>query len=98
MVQRERLKYDNLNQRLIPHPPMLSGESEEEFLRLYSALEDAIEPRDILEEMLVAELAAANWEILRLRRFKALVIENQRRSALSSLLWYRSCKRRRPIE
>jgi len=89
MVERVKLKYGNLNERLIPHPPMLSGESEEDFLRLSSALEDAIKPSDILEEMLVAEVAASLWDILRWRRFKALVIENQRRSALSSLLWYR---------
>jgi hypothetical protein len=89
MVERVKLKYGNLNQRLIPHPPMLSGVSEEDFLRPSSALEDAIKPRDFLEETLVADVAAAVWEILRLRRFKAWVIETQRRSALSNLLWYR---------
>jgi hypothetical protein len=56
---------------------------------LYSAFEDLIKPGDILEDMLVAEIAAAVWEMLRLRRFKALVIETSRRSALCHLLAYR---------
>jgi hypothetical protein len=75
--------------QLIPDPPMLVSESVEDFVSLKSALESEIRPKDVIEKILVGDLAGIVWEMLRVRRCKAVIIDIRRRSALSSLLSYR---------
>jgi hypothetical protein len=59
---------------LLPLPPLLITESEEEFNRILKALYEEIKPVGIIEQMYVDEIADLVWQILRLKRCKAGVI------------------------
>ena len=71
---------------LFSKPPLLITESEEEFASLSAALEQAIKPRCVVERIYVADIADLVWEILRLRRCKAAIINTAFEDALSDLL------------
>ena len=71
---------------LLRQPPLLITESADEFDALRIALEADIEPRGIIEQMYVADLASLVWEILRLRRCKAVIVSQAIRSTLEHLL------------
>jgi hypothetical protein len=78
---------DGRNLQLLPNPPMLMGESLDDFLALKSALEEVIRPQDMLEQILIAHYAEDTWECLRLRRFKVEIINCRQRPALKNLLY-----------
>ena len=71
---------------LIYQPSLLSSDSQ----RRYNAVRDAVlqelEPRDFIEKIRVAELIEGEWETLRLRNFKAVIVTAFRRPALQQLL------------
>ena len=71
---------------LIYQPSLLSSDSQ----RRYNAVRDAVlqelEPRDFVEKIRVAELIEGEWETLRLRNFKAVIVTAFRRPALQQLL------------
>jgi hypothetical protein len=71
---------------LLPKLPLLITESAEEFDALRNAFEREIKPRGIIERMYVHDICSMVWEILRLRRCKALIINAGFRSALENLL------------
>jgi hypothetical protein len=82
MVQRIRIQT-----ALLPKPPLLISESAEEFDAVYEALEREIRPRGIIEQMYLADISSIIWEILRLRRCKAVIVNAARRTALQNLLY-----------
>src|SRR5262249_27135698 len=82
MVQRIRIQT-----ALLPKPPLLISESAEEFDAVYEALEREIRPRGIIEQMYLADISSIIWEILRLRRCKAVIVNAARRTALQHLLY-----------
>jgi hypothetical protein len=59
---------------IIPLVPLLITESDEEFSRIRQALYQEIKPVGIIECMYVEEIADLVWQILRLKRCKAGVI------------------------
>jgi len=71
---------------LLPKSPLLITESAEEFDALRDAFERAIKPQGIIEQMYVHDICSIVWEILRLRRCKAVIINSAFRSALRHLL------------
>jgi hypothetical protein len=71
---------------ILPTAPLLITESKDDFKRTNDALSDEIKPRGIIEEMYVADIANLVWEILRLRRCKAGIINAAFRSALQTVL------------
>src|SRR5215467_4080069 len=71
---------------VLPKLPLLSTESAEEFDALRDAFEREIKPRGIIEQMYVHDICSIVWEILRLRRCKAVIINSAFRSALRHLL------------
>src|SRR5215831_13117268 len=71
---------------LLPKSPLLITESADEFDALRDAFEQEIKPRGIIEQMYVHDICAIVWEILRLRRCKAVIINSAFRSALQDLL------------
>jgi hypothetical protein len=71
---------------LLPKSPLLITESADEFDALRDAFEREIKPRGIIEQMYVQDICAIVWEILRLRRCKAVIINSAFRSALQNLL------------
>ena len=70
----------------LPKLPLLITESAEEFDALRDAFEREIKPRGIIEQMYVHDICSIVWEILRLRRCKAVIINSAFRSALRHLL------------
>jgi hypothetical protein len=73
-------------QTLLPRPSLLISESSDEFDGLYKALEQDIKPRSYIEHIYVADIAAIVWEIRRLRRCKAGIINAAFCGALKQLL------------
>jgi hypothetical protein len=71
---------------LLPKLPLLITESTDEFDALRDAFEQEIKPRGIIEQMYVHDISSIVWEILRLRRCKAVIINSAFRSALQNLL------------
>src|SRR6476660_7663052 len=71
---------------LLPKSPLLITESADEFEALRDAFEQEIKPRGIIEQMYVHDISSIVWEILRLRRCKAVIINSAFRSALENLL------------
>jgi hypothetical protein len=71
---------------LLPKSPLLITESADEFDALRDAFEREIKPHGIIEQMYVHEISSIVWEILRLRRCKAVIINSAFRSALQNLL------------
>ena len=71
---------------LLPKLPLLITESAEEFDALRDAFEREIKPQGIIEQLYVHDISAIVWEILRLRRCKAMIINAGFRNALEHLL------------
>jgi hypothetical protein len=71
---------------LIYQPTLLVSDSQ----RRYSAVRDAVleqlKPHDFVEHMWAAELIDGEWETLRLRHYKSLIVTSARRPALQNLL------------
>lgn len=77
---------DSQELTLFSKPALLITESEEEFARLSAALEQDIQPRDIVERMYVGDIAALVWEIVRFRRCKVALVNTAFEGALERLL------------
>ena len=71
---------------LLPTSPLLITESADEFSQLRGAFNDEMKPRGIIEHMFVADITHLTWEIMRLRRCKAGIINSAFRVALANLL------------
>jgi hypothetical protein len=67
-------------------PPILISESQDEYETLQSKFRDLIQPRNILEEICVSDVAQTTWEMLRLCRCKAGIVNAAYRTALKDLL------------
>jgi hypothetical protein len=71
---------------LLPKSSLLITESAEEFDAIHDALEREIKPRGSVEHIYVADISSLTWEIVRLRRCKAGIINISFRNALHNLL------------
>ncbi|MGY3408435.1 hypothetical protein ACVWZV_004548 [Bradyrhizobium sp. GM5.1] len=81
---------------LLSTPPLLLGESADEYASLRNALELEIGPKGLIEEIYLADFVEIVWEIQRLRRCKASLINNAVRRALQNLLRDLMWSRERP--
>jgi hypothetical protein len=72
--------------------PLLSAESADEFASLRKALSNEIQPEGAIEQLYVDDFAALIWEILRLRRYKTVIINNARLAALQKILEQLLCR------
>jgi len=66
--------------RIFGDPPLLSTENRELYLTLLCMVAQELRPRNIIEWLSLKDVVDLSWEIRRLRRFKALSIEEGRRS------------------
>jgi hypothetical protein len=71
---------------LLPKTPLLVTESADDFDRIRAALSREIRPNGIIGQMYVADFAHLAWEIQRLRRCKASIINLAFREALEQLV------------
>jgi hypothetical protein len=67
-------------------PPLLVSESADEYAALLVALQKEIMPKGVVEQIYLEDIAAIIWEIQRLRRCKAGIVNSAYRAALESLL------------
>jgi hypothetical protein len=72
--------------RLLPDTPLLISESCAEFESIRWALEQEIRPGGPIEHVYVHDIASLVWEILRLRRWKAAILNTALRDALRRVL------------
>ena len=79
-------KAGQVSSALIPTAPLLLTESKDEFNLIRDTLNDQIKPRGIIEQMYVEDIAYLVWEILRLRRSKAAIINLAFRDALTEVV------------
>ena len=79
-------KAGQVSSALIPTSPLLLTESKDEFNLIRDNLNDQIKPRGIIEQMYVEDIAYLVWEILRLRRSKAAIINLAFRDALTEVV------------
>lgn len=57
-------------------PPLLSTESREHFERILAHFVSEVAPADAIEQMWVYDIAVLVWEMMRLRRYKAMLVES----------------------
>ena len=81
MSRRYRAEWGSL-----PPSPLLIGRSRNEFVALRKALEREIGPHGIVEQLYVSDVVHLVWDILRLRRSKAGIINVAFRRVLATLL------------
>src|SRR2546427_2778739 len=63
---------------LFDHPPVLKTEDPEAYRDQLGRLAEVIKPKNILEWMWVNDVVYHSWNVARLRRFKVLVVEEER--------------------
>ena len=80
MVMKVKLKPRSTSKRasarLTPFgpPPLVLGEDEDAYNELLARVSAAVQPADMIEEILVRDIADLDWDICRLRRVKANLI------------------------
>jgi hypothetical protein len=68
-------------------PPILEGEDAAAYDELYGRVCATIKPVDVIDEMLVADVVALEWEVLRWRRLKFNLVRARRLKALEDFLF-----------
>ncbi|MGE9009926.1 hypothetical protein ACO2JO_15185 [Leptospira interrogans] len=71
--------------RPVSKPTLLGSESEREYLALREGIAKEIKPKGQIEWMFLDDILEILWEILRLRRYRALIICNTIPAAIQSL-------------
>ena len=71
---------------LIKNPPLLKGESKEDYYGLLAALARDVRPADLAEWLWLIELLNCVWEIFRNGRFRAKLIDMNRHQALGAVI------------
>jgi hypothetical protein len=67
-------------------PPLLEGEDPEAYNRLLDGTAAAVKPRDIFEEIWVADIVQLTWEIFRWRRLQPRLIQQNTKLGAKFLL------------
>ena len=67
-------------------PPLLKTENPAHYRQLVDLLIKAIEPVNVLDWLLLKDIADQSWEILRLQRFRGVLVDLACRRAVKSVL------------
>jgi hypothetical protein len=67
-------------QALFGDPPLLSTEDPNLYWDMFGRFAEFVEPKNIIEWVWVKDSVDLSWEIARLRRYRALLIERERES------------------
>jgi hypothetical protein len=86
MYQSKRKRFSRGLDRLLSTPSLMKGEDENVYAELYARVEEAAQPQDVWEQMMVADVVNHFWEQQRYRRCTGTIINSERRSALKKLL------------
>ena len=71
---------------LIQIPPLLKGESAQEYYELLGDLASEMQPDDLIEWLWMIQFLDCSWEIFRNRRFRALLVDAQRNRAMDVII------------
>ena len=83
----KKLTSKAISQRnLFGPPPILEGEDAATYDELFGRVCAAIKPVDVIDEILIADAVALEWEVLRWRRLKLSLIQAQVAKALERFL------------
>src|SRR5262245_17608473 len=72
--------------RLFGRPPLLEGEDPAAYDELFDGIHAAVKPVDIVDEMLVADVVALEWQAVRWRRLKSTLLRMGQSEALAGFL------------
>lgn len=67
-------------------PPLINGEDSNSYEELLARICDVVKPADIIEHILVRDVVDISWEILRLRRLQANLIQAHAYRGMSETL------------
>jgi hypothetical protein len=67
-------------------PPLIAGEDSSRYDELVARLFAAVRPKDVVEEMIVRDVAYHDWEMLRLRRIKSGLFASGLQTSLVAIL------------
>jgi hypothetical protein len=67
-------------QALFGDPPLLGTEDPNLYWHMFDRFAEFVEPKNIIEWFWVKDIVDLSWEIARLRRYRALLIERERES------------------
>jgi hypothetical protein len=73
-------------QRLFSTPSLVKGEDPRVYAELYARVEEVVQPKDVWDQMMVADITNHFWEQQRYRRCTGTVINSKRRAALERIL------------
>ena len=79
-------KLDPELRQILGPPPLYEGESEENYNQLYDRVRRTVLPEDTIEEIWVRDVVDLTWEILRLRRLKAKLMDAAASQGLENIL------------
>jgi hypothetical protein len=93
-AHKEKLMFPNTNQELtldqvkalLGPPPLMLGESEDEYWKWWTAFVEPDKPKSFLAWLEVNELAHKEWEQKRLRQYRPALVKRALISALCSIL------------
>src|SRR3954470_985767 len=71
---------------LLYEPCLIVSDSQRSCNLVRDAIQQELAPRDCIEHMLAAELVDGEWEALRTRGFKTMIVTSARRPAIRNLL------------
>ena len=86
MKKKTRSRSVNSNVLFRP-PPILAGEDETAYDELIGRVYAAIKPVDVIDEMLIADAVASEWEFLRWSRLKLSLIQTCAAKGLKGFLY-----------
>ncbi len=86
-TSRDKEVSDRAAAALLPQSPLLITESADDFDRLRKAVYHEIKPRGIVLRMYAEDYVHLSWEMNRLRRSKAGIVNLAFRGALRKILW-----------
>src|SRR5262245_56144373 len=67
-------------------PPLIAGEDPAGYDALHAGLSAAVKPKDWLEQMWTRDVVDLTWEILRMRRLKATLLDSLMPDGLKRIL------------
>jgi hypothetical protein len=73
-------------ERLFSTPSLMRGEDPKVYAELYARVDEVVEPKDIWDQMMVADITNHFWEQQRYRRCTGTIINSKRRQALEDIL------------
>jgi hypothetical protein len=83
------MRFDKISddlRSLLATPSLMKGESPDLYAELYRWVEEVVQPKNVWDQMMVADITNHFWEQHRYRRCTGAIIDAKRRAALARIL------------